>query len=136
MKARLKWLEGVYFEAEAEGHRIRLEGSAEGGGEDRAIRPMHSILIGLASCSAYDLVTILKKARQRITACEVGVEAERADEIPAVFTQIALHFSLSGDDLAPKHIERAVQLAVEKYCSVAKMLRQGGVRIKHSYEIK
>ena len=135
MKAQVKWLEGVYFEGEAEGHRIRLEGSAEAGGQDRAIRPMHSILIGLAGCSAYDVVGILKKARQQIDACAVDVEAERADRVPAVFTEISLHFRLSGKDLQPQRVEQAVRLSVEKYCSVARMLRQGGVRISHSYSL-
>lgn len=136
MRAQLKWLEGVYFEGEAEGHKIRLEGSAEAGGMDRAIRPMHAILIGLASCSAYDVVNILKKARQQLTACKVEAEAERADEVPAVFSQIRLHFLLSGRSLGQQQVERAVELSVEKYCSVAKMLRQGGVRIMHSYTIE
>jgi len=136
MRAQVKWLEGVYFEGEAEGHRIRLEGSTDVGGMDRAIRPMHSILIGLASCSAYDVVNILKKARQKLTACEVEVGADRADEVPAVFTQIRLHFHLSGPSLGEEQVERAVTLSVEKYCSVAKMLRQGGVKITHSYAIE
>ena len=135
MKARVKWLEGVYFEGEAEGHGIRIEGSAEAGGRDRAIRPMHSILIGLASCSAHDLVSILRKARQEPDSCEVDVEAKRADSVPAVFTEISLHFRLGGRNLQAKRVEQAVRLSVEKYCSVARMLRQGGVCIDYSYSI-
>lgn len=135
MKVQLGWLEGVYFEGEGEKHRIRIEGSPAAGGRNRAMRPMQALLVALASCSAYDVVIILKKGRQEFHSCVVEVVGERADKVPAVFTKIRLHFRFSGVGLDKARIERAVTLAVDKYCSVAKMLRDGGVKIMHSCSI-
>ena len=91
--------------------------------------------MGVGACASYDVVTILEKGRQSVTACRAHVTATRADEPPRVFTNIKMHFVVSGDDLSDAKVARAVELSAEKYCSASIMLARGGVGIEHSYEI-
>lgn len=136
MKARVKWVENVMFVAESEtGHAIVLDGAAEGGGRNIGMRPMELMALSVGSCSSYDVVNILKKARQSISSCEAEVEATRVDSVPSVFESIHLHFVLSGKDLSPKQVERAVSLSADKYCSASLMLQQAGVKVTHDFEI-
>ncbi len=135
MKARVKWLDHMSFVAESgSGHSIVLDGSPEHGGRDLGIRPMESVLIGLGACSAFDVVLMLKKARQNVLDCEVVLEAERADAVPAVFTKIEMVYRIAGTELSKKQVDRAVSLSAEKYCSVSKMLEES-VEITHRVEI-
>ncbi len=135
MQARVKWLDHMSFVAESgSGHSIVLDGSPEHGGRNLGIRPMESVLIGLGACSAFDVVLMLKKARQNIRDCEVLIEAERADAVPAVFTKVEMVYQVDGTDLSEKQVKRAVALSVEKYCSVSKML-EGSVEITHRVEM-
>jgi len=123
MQARVKWLDHMSFVAESgSGHSIVLDGSPDHGGRNLGIRPMESVLIGLGGCSAFDVVLMLKKARQNVLDCEVVLEAERADEVPAVFTKIEMVYRIDGIGLSEKQVNRAVSLSTEKYCSVSKML--------------
>jgi putative redox protein len=136
MQTSVHWLENVAFEAKTQsGHSIIMDGSAEYGGENRGPRPMELILNGLGGCACFDIVTILKKARQDITDVRCELKAERADSIPAVFTKIHLHFVVSGKGIKDKQVAKAVELSAEKYCSASKMLSDGGVEITHDYEI-
>ena len=135
MNARVKWLDHMSFVAESgSGHSIVLDGSPEHGGRNLGIRPMESVLIGLGACSAFDVVLMLKKARQEVRDCEVILEAERADAVPAVFTRIEMVFRIEGSGLSKKQVDRAVSLSAEKYCSVSKMLEES-VEITHRVEI-
>ena len=136
MQAQVKWLEGVAFQANSEsGHELVMDGSPEYGGQNRGARPMELILIGLGGCAAFDVVTILKKARQDITDVRCELQAERFDGIPAVFTKIHLHFVVTGRAVKPNQVEKAIHLSAEKYCSASKMLGDGGVEITHDFEI-
>lgn len=136
MKARVKWVESVMFVAESEtGHAIVLDGATEGGGRNIGMRPMELMALSVGSCSSYDVVTILKKARQAITSCEAEVSATRVDTVPSVFESIHLHFVLSGKDLSEKQVERAVHLSADKYCSASLMLQNAGVKVTHDFEI-
>ena len=80
-------------------------------------RPLETLLIGLGACSAFDVVTILRKARQTVSDCRVELEAERADAVPAVFTRIHMVFVVSGTGLRESAVRRVVDLSAEKYCS-------------------
>ena len=123
MKARVKWVEGVSFVGESQsGHAVVIDGAPEHGGRNRGMRPMETVLLGAASCTAFDVVLILKKARQPIADCVVDAEAERATTEPKVFTKIHLHYAVAGRGLDPKQVERAVKLSKEKYCSATIML--------------
>lgn len=136
MHASVRWLENVAFEAEsASGHQLLMDGSTEYGGENRGARPMELILMGLGGCASFDMVTILKKARQDIVDVRCELSAQRADSIPAVFTKIHLHFVVSGRKVKPNQVEKAMHLSAEKYCSASKMLSDGGVDITHDFKV-
>ena len=136
MQARIKWLDHMSFVAESgSGHSIVLDGSPDHGGRNLGIRPMESVLIGLGACSAFDVVLMLKKARQNVSDCEVLMEAERADAVPAVFTRVEMVYQVAGSGLSEKQVNRAVSLSAEKYCSVSRML-EPSVEITHRVEIK
>ncbi len=136
MKARVKWVENVCFVGESEtGHAVVLDGAPEMGGRNLGMRPMEMLLIGMGACTSFDVVLILKKARQPIMDCVAEIVAERADEIPKVFTKIHVHFVITGDNLNATQVERAVKLSAEKYCSASIMLSKS-VEITHGYEIK
>jgi putative redox protein len=136
MRARIKWIENVCFLGESEtGHAIVLDGAPEAGGRNLGMRPMELLLIGMGSCTSFDVVTILKKARQHITDCVAEVSAERADSVPKVFTKIHVHFVVTGKGLNPTQVERAVNLSAEKYCSASIMLGKAA-EITHDIEIR
>ncbi len=123
MKARARWVEGMAFMGEAgSGHAVIMDGAPEHGGRNIGIRPMEMLLIGLAGCTGFDVVQILKKGREPVTGCEVEVEAERATEAPKVFTNIHIAYRISGRGLSAAKAERAVTLSKEKYCSASIML--------------
>lgn len=132
MKANVSWLEGMAFEGKTEsGHKVVLDGSNPG----TAPSPMEMVLLSAATCSAIDVVSILEKARQNVKNVEVDIDADRAETVPKVFTKIHLTFIVTGTDVSANHVERAVRLSADKYCSVAKML-EASVEITHSFEIK
>ena len=137
MEARVKWVENVMFVAESgSGHSIVVDGAPENGGKNLGMRPMELIALGVASCSSYDVVTILKKSRQNITSCEANVTAKRVASEPAIFESIHLHFKLIGDGLDEKQVGRAIALSADKYCSASIMLKNAGVKVTHDFEIK
>ncbi|AMJ60142.1 OsmC family protein [Bosea sp. PAMC 26642] len=123
MKARAAWVEGMAFMGEAgSGHAVIMDGAPEYGGRNIGIRPMEMLLIGLAGCTGFDVVQILKKGREPVTGCEVEVEAERATKDPKVFTKLHIAYRISGRGLSAAKAERAVTLSKEKYCSASIML--------------
>ena len=135
MKARVKWVENVTFMGESgSGHAVIMDGPPESGGRDLGVRPMEMLLIGMGGCTAFDVVLILRKARQPVTDCVVEIEAERAETVPKVFTRIHVHFIVTGDGLSDKQVARAVQLSAEKYCSASIMLGKAA-EITHDYEV-
>jgi putative redox protein len=135
MKARVKWVEDVCFMGETEsGHAVIMDASPDVGGRNLGMRPMEMLLVGMGGCSSIDVVTILKKSRQPITDCVAEITAERADEIPKVFTKIHVHFVVTGKGLNPVQVERAVNLSAEKYCSASIMLGKAA-QMSHDFEI-
>ena len=135
MEARVKWLDHMSFVGESgSGHSVVMDGSPEHGGRNLGVRPMEMVLLGLGGCSAFDVILMLKKARQNVVDCEVRLNAERSDEVPSVFTKIKLTYVVTGHDLSEQQVNRAVSLSMEKYCSVTKML-EGSVDIGYEIEI-
>jgi putative redox protein len=135
MKVRVKWIEHVAFLGETEsGHALVMDGAPEGGGRNLGPRPMETVLAGTGGCTAYDVVTILKKARQHISDCVLQVDAERAPTDPKVFTRIHFHFVISGRNVRREQVERAIHLSAEKYCSASIMLGKTA-EITHDFEI-
>ena len=136
MKATAQWADGAMFVGESgSGHTVVMDGPEDLGGRNLAARPMEMLLLGTGGCSIYDVLTMLKKSRQQVVDCRVELDAQRADAVPAVFTQINMHFVVTGVGLKESHVKRAVELSAEKYCSASIMLGAAGVEITHSYEI-
>ena len=135
MKAEVKWAGEARFDGLSEtGHTVVMDGAQEFGGNNLGCRPMELLLLGMGGCSAFDVVLILKKSRQDITDCVVKLEAARADTEPKVFTKIHAHFVVTGRNLSEKHVDRAVHLSAEKYCSASIMLGKTA-EITHDFEI-
>ncbi len=137
MKATVKWTDGAMFVGETgSGHAVVMDGSPELGGRNLGPRPMEMLLVGTGGCSTYDVMSMLQKSRQKVVDCQVEIEAERADAVPAVFTRIHLHFVVTGIGLKENQVKRAVELSADKYCSASIMLAGAGVQMSHSYEIR
>ena len=137
MKATIDWTGDASFRATSgSGHSVQMDGPPDHGGKDLGPRPMEMMLMGLGGCSSFDVMSILQKSRQDVTACHAELEAERADAVPAVFTRIHLHFVVTGAGLKEAHVKRAVELSAEKYCSASIMLGAAGVEVSHSYAIE
>jgi len=135
MKIRIKWNDRVSFLGETEGgHTVLMDGAPEVGGRNLGLRPMELVLMGTGGCTASDVVMILKKSRQDISDCIVEIEAERATKDPKVFTRIHYHFILTGNNLKPQQVDRAINLSAEKYCSASIMLGKTA-EITHDFEI-
>lgn len=135
MKARIKWVDGMSFLGESgSGHAVLMDGAPEAGGRNLGPRPMEMVLMGTGGCSAFDVVLILKKSRQEISDCVVEIESERAAEDPKVFTRIHFHFIVTGKNLNPAQVERAIKLSAEKYCSASIMLGKTA-KLTHDFRI-
>jgi len=135
MKMCIKWNDGVSFLGETEsGHTVLMDGAPEVGGRNLGLRPMELVLMGTGGCTASDVVMILKKSRQDVSDCIVEIEAERATKDPKVFTRIHYHFILTGNNLKPQQVDRAINLSAEKYCSASIMLGKTA-EMTHDFEI-
>ena len=123
MECIVRWGSGMTFIAETGSHHlVCMDGAPDGGGRNLAPRPMEVLLAGAGGCTAYDVVVILKKNNQTVTACEVAMQAERAQSDPKVFTRIHYRFMVRGRNLKRSLVEQAVRLSHEKYCSATAML--------------
>jgi putative redox protein len=125
MECTINWLadSGMAFIAETgSGHVLAMDGAPDGGGRNLAPRPMETVLAGTGGCTAYDVVLILKRGRHDVRGCKVKMQAQRADTDPKVFTTINMHFTVSGRELPPAAVDRAIRMSHEKYCSASAML--------------
>ena len=136
MECSVKWIDGgMSFLAETgSGHTLVMDGAPDAGGRNLGPRPMETVLAGTGGCAAFDVVLILKRGRHKVTGCEVKLAAERADTDPKVFTKIHMHFIVTGRELKPAVVERAVALSHDKYCSASAMLAKTAI-ITHDFEI-
>ena len=136
MDCTVKWIgDSMSFLAETGSkHAIVMDGAPEAGGRDMAPRPMELLLAGAGGCTAFDVVSILKKGRHAVTGCEVSLHAERAETEPKVFTRIHFHFKVCGRQLKPEAVARAIELSKSKYCSASIMLGKTAT-ITHDFEI-
>jgi len=125
MECTINWLadSGMAFIAETgSGHVLAMDGAPDGGGRNLAPRPMETVLAGTGACTAYDVVLILKRGRHDVRGCKVKMQAQRAETDPKVFTAINMHFTVSGHELPPAAVDRAIRISHEKYCSASAML--------------
>lgn len=132
MKASVKWVADETFIGESEsGHQVIMDGNSS---DAKAPSPMEMVLMSVGACSSVDVVSILKKTRQDVRDVKVELSSERREQAPRYFTKIHLHFVATGANISIKHLERAVALSADKYCSVALMLEKG-VEISHSSQV-
>ena len=130
-KASVTWQESnAFMGISPSGHQVQIDADKEKGAS-----PMELILLGLGGCASYDVVGILQKARQEVQDVRCELTANRADTIPAVYTDIHMHFVVTGQDIKEKQVEKAIKLSAEKYCSASRMLVEAGVIITHDFEI-
>ena len=123
MHSRLVWDGSMGFTAGGDsGHKIKVDVSHETGGRDEGPRPVELVLFGLGGCSGADVVAILRKMQVDFTKMEIEIFAERAEEHPKRFTDIKIRYRLAGQDLDTAKVKRAIELSLEKYCSVAASL--------------
>ncbi|MCP5371384.1 MAG: OsmC family protein [Hyphomicrobiales bacterium] len=135
MEARVKWIDNMAFMGKSEsGHGLVMDARQEFGGTNLGPSPMELMLLGAGGCTSIDLISILKKARQQVTDVEVKLTAERAPEPPKVFTKVHMHFVVIGQGVSAKHVERALNLSAETYCSASIMLGKTA-EMSHSFEI-
>ena len=135
MKAKITWINGRAFLGESgSGHSVVMDGAPEAGGRNIGVRPMEMLLLGLGGCSAFDVVMILEKAREKVTGCEVELYGDRASEDPKVFTKVKMIYTVTGHNLKPSAVERAVKLSAEKYCSASKMFEKTA-ELSHEWKI-
>ena len=126
---------GMSFLAEtASGHTLTMDGAPEGGGANLAPRPMETVLAGTGACTAYDVVLILKRGRHDVRGCSVKLTSERAPVDPKVFTQINMHFVITGRGMPATAVERAIAMSHETYCSASIMLGKTA-QITTSFEL-
>ena len=135
MKARVKWVEKVSFLGETEsGHAVLMDGAPAAGGRNLGPRPMEMLLLGAGGCTSFDVIAILKKSRQAVTDCYVELEAERAETDPKIFTKIHMHFVVTGKNIKPEAVKKAIKLSAEKYCSASIMLGAMAT-VTHDFEV-
>ena len=134
-KAKITYVNGMQFVGEADsGHAIVMDGPSEAGRKDTGLRPMELLLIGIGGCSGMDIVSILKKKKENVTGVEINVNGQKAESYPQKFTGIEIEFIIKGKNISETAVKRAVQLSMEKYCSVKATL-EGSAKINYAYKI-
>jgi len=134
-KAKVTYVNGLQFVGEAEsGHAIIMDGTPDVGGSNTGLRPTELLLIGIGGCSGMDIVSILKKKKQDVKGVEINVDGQKAENYPKKFTEIGIEFVIRGKNISEEAVKRAVQLSMEKYCSVKATL-EGSAKINYSYTI-
>jgi len=135
MEAKIEYIDGLQFVGEASsGHAIVMDGDPDYGGRNTGLRPTELLLVGLGGCSGMDVVSILKKKRQDVKGLHITVRGERAEDHPKKFTNITIEFAVTGHNISEEAVKRAVDLSMEKYCSVKATL-EGCARISFSHKI-
>jgi len=135
VEARVTLVADMHFTGSASsGHLLEMDAEEASGGHNKGFRPMELLLVGFGGCSGMDVISILRKKRQNVTGLEMHVKGERADSHPHVYKDIHIEFVVKGKDVDKVAVERALNLSLEKYCSVGATLGKTG-RITHSYRI-
>ena len=131
VKVELERVNGAFgFEAkDANGHIVKIDTSPETGGENFGVRPMQLLLMGLGGCSGIDILSILKKQRQKVTGFRMRIEGEREPgKDPSLWKKVDLVFEMKGE-VDKEKAEKAVALSMEKYCSVSETLKRAGATL-------
>jgi putative redox protein len=124
-EATVRWAGRMTFIGKAgTNHLVPMDTSPEFDGDDSATKPLELLLVALGGCTGMDIVPLLKKMRQDVTAVELNITAERSEEHPKVYSRIDIEYVVAGRGLEEDKVKRAVELSQEKYCSVSAMLKR------------
>lgn len=135
MYAGVKWHGGLSFTGTAKtGFEVNLGAHPDVGGANDGFRPLELMAVSLAGCTAMDVISILQKKRQDVKNFEVKIDVEQADKHPHVFTKIDVHYVITGSEIDPSAVERAIELSKTRYCPASNMLEKA-TPIEHTYEI-
>lgn len=135
LDGRIELIDGMAFRGESgSGHAIVMDSAAAHGGQDRGARPMEVVLLALGGCTGMDVISILRKMRQDVTAYEVRVHGERTEEQPTVFTEIIVEHVVRGRGVERERVRRAVELSATRYCPVSAMLSKTA-RVEERYRV-
>ena len=128
------WVDDMVFESSVEGFTVKMDAEEQNGGKHQGPRPKLLLLGALAGCTGMDVISILKKKRQEVTGLEIRVKGKKAEDYPKKFTDITLEFIVKGKDISEEAVKKAIELSMNKYCSVKATL-EGAAKIGFSYKI-
>lgn len=135
LDAKITYVKGLQFVGDSSsGHAVVMDGEPSFGGHNTGPRPMELLLLGAGGCSGMDVISILKKKRQEVTGLEIRVKGKKAEDYPKKFTHITLEFIVKGRDISEEAVKKAIELSMNKYCSVKATL-EGAAKIGFSYKI-
>ncbi len=134
-KAKVKFTDGMQFVGEADsGHAIIMDGPPEVGGKNTGLRPTELLLIGTGGCSGMDVISILRKKKQEVNSLEINVSGIKTEEHPKKFKEIDIEFIVKGRNISEEAVKKAVQLSMDRYCSV-KFTLEGTAKFTYTYKI-
>jgi putative redox protein len=135
VEAKVTLVEGMQFKGSAtSGHTLIMDADDAAGGQNKGFRPMELLLVGFGGCSGMDMISILRKKRQNVTGLDIKVKGERAETYPKIYKEVNIEYVVKGRGIQKEAVERAIELTLEKYCSVGATLAKAGT-ITHSYRI-
>lgn len=135
VEAKVTLVKDMQFSGKAtSGHTIILDADEEAGGHNAGSRPMELLLVGFGGCSGMDVISILRKKRQQVSGLELNVKGEKTEDYPKIYKEVHIEYIVKGKGVQKEAVERAIQLSLDKYCSVGATLAKAG-KITHSYRI-
>lgn len=136
LRAKVKFVDGMQFVGEGQsGHAVVMDGSPNHGGGNTGMRPTELLLLGLGGCTGMDVISILKKKKQKVTALEINVTGTKTEDHPTRFTDVTIEYVIRGRGVEDAAVKRAVELSMDRYCSVKATL-EGQTKVGFSYRIE
>ncbi|RLD15470.1 MAG: osmotically inducible protein OsmC [Caldiserica bacterium] len=133
----LTWNGGMEFVGTTpSGHKVLVDSTPDKGGGDKGPRPMELLIVGLAGCTAMDVIFILRRMREKVQEFKVEIDTEREESHPKVYKSIHIKYLFKGENLSEKNIKRAIDLSQDVYCSASATFKRSGATVTYSYEIK
>jgi len=134
-EAKVTLVQDMQFNGTSDsGHRLIMDADEASGGHNTGFRPMELLLVGFGGCSGMDVISILRKKKQTVASLEINIQGEKTDSSPKIYKKVHIEYIVKGSGIQKEAVERAIQLSLEKYCSVGATLAATG-RITHSYKI-
>lgn len=136
VEAKVKLIKEMQFTGSAtSGHDLTMDADDAAGGHNAGFRPMELLLVGFGGCSGMDVISILRKKRQAVSGLEINVRGDKKEDYPKIYKEIHIEYIVKGKGIEKTAVERAIQLSLDKYCSVGATLAKAGT-ITHSFRIE